>query len=277
MEVIKKINNNVALCIDGNGKELIAFGKGIGFPKMPYTLEDLSCIDRTFYSMKRDYIPLFMEADEEVLEVVSEIVDYARNHVHHDISDTLYYVLVDHLNFAISRYRKGEYVSIPFYFNFRYLFDEEADVGTWAIKRVNERFHMELSSNEESVIAMHIVECEEHEEHGRLLQSDFLVEKITEIVERDMKLHINRDGFNYQRFVTHLQFLFKRVSRSEMISSENLKMYEDMNERFPDISHCVNDIHDYLESFYHKSIDEEEKLYLMLHINRLCSREDCNQ
>lgn len=29
MLAIKKINNNVAVCKDGNGCELIAFGKGI--------------------------------------------------------------------------------------------------------------------------------------------------------------------------------------------------------------------------------------------------------
>ncbi len=33
MKVIKKINNNVALCVDNHKKELIAFGKGIGFPR----------------------------------------------------------------------------------------------------------------------------------------------------------------------------------------------------------------------------------------------------
>lgn len=32
MKAIKKINNNVAICVDSNNKELIAFGKGIGFP-----------------------------------------------------------------------------------------------------------------------------------------------------------------------------------------------------------------------------------------------------
>ena len=42
MKVIKKINNNVAVCIDNDGHELIAFGKGIGFPKIPYELTDLN-------------------------------------------------------------------------------------------------------------------------------------------------------------------------------------------------------------------------------------------
>ena len=33
MKVIKKINNNVALCIDQGGKELIALGKGMKISK----------------------------------------------------------------------------------------------------------------------------------------------------------------------------------------------------------------------------------------------------
>ena len=44
MKVIKKINNNVAICLDNNGKELIAFGNGIGFPKVPYEIHYLNKI-----------------------------------------------------------------------------------------------------------------------------------------------------------------------------------------------------------------------------------------
>ena len=51
MRVIKKLNNNFAICVDGEGKELIAAGKGIGFPKTPYELEDLNLITRTFYDI----------------------------------------------------------------------------------------------------------------------------------------------------------------------------------------------------------------------------------
>lgn len=48
MEVYKKINNNVALARDAKGRELVVFGKGIGFVSMPYELTNLSCIQRTF-------------------------------------------------------------------------------------------------------------------------------------------------------------------------------------------------------------------------------------
>ena len=50
MKVIRKINNNVAIGKDDNGHEVILFGKGIGFPAIPYTLTDLSKIDRTYYN-----------------------------------------------------------------------------------------------------------------------------------------------------------------------------------------------------------------------------------
>ena len=36
MKVVKCINNNVAICLDDDNNELVAFGKGIGFKKPPF-------------------------------------------------------------------------------------------------------------------------------------------------------------------------------------------------------------------------------------------------
>lgn len=51
MLVLKKINNNVALARDAKDRELVVFGKGVGFPAMPYELTDMSRVQRTFYVM----------------------------------------------------------------------------------------------------------------------------------------------------------------------------------------------------------------------------------
>ena len=67
MKVIKKINNNVAICLDNNNNELIAFGKGIGFQKVPYELTDISKIERTYYGVNSSYISLINEIPEEYL------------------------------------------------------------------------------------------------------------------------------------------------------------------------------------------------------------------
>ena len=75
MKAIKKINNNVALAVDGNGKELIAMGKGIGFPEMPYEITDLNSITKTFYSIDNTLIGLFSEISEEIFDVSFSIVE----------------------------------------------------------------------------------------------------------------------------------------------------------------------------------------------------------
>ena len=74
MKVVKKINNNVALALDGNGKELVAMGKGIGFPEMPYEVTDLSSITKTFYSIDDSLIGLFSEISEEIFDVSFSIL-----------------------------------------------------------------------------------------------------------------------------------------------------------------------------------------------------------
>lgn len=38
MKVVKCINNNVAICLDDDNNELVAFGKGIGFKKPPHII-----------------------------------------------------------------------------------------------------------------------------------------------------------------------------------------------------------------------------------------------
>ena len=48
MQALRRINNNVVLCRDSSGRELIAMGKGIGFGTFPRELA-LSEIERTFY------------------------------------------------------------------------------------------------------------------------------------------------------------------------------------------------------------------------------------
>lgn len=72
MIVLKKINNNVAVCKDSNQRELIAFGKGIGFPPTPYELTDLKKIDRTFYNVSEQYISLLNDIPYEVIRFTAE-------------------------------------------------------------------------------------------------------------------------------------------------------------------------------------------------------------
>ena len=106
MIVVKKINNNVAICLDNNNNELIAFGKGIGFPATPYELCDLSKVQRTFYGVNSLYFNFINEIPENIFEISVKIVDYSKTKIKNEVNSNIVFTLADHINFAIQRYEK---------------------------------------------------------------------------------------------------------------------------------------------------------------------------
>ena len=113
VQVVKKLNNNFVLCEDEEGVTFIAYGKGIGFPKTPYELTDLSLIDRRFYDVDQRYLALFNELPEKVLHFTVKLVDIARNELDYELNPNVVLTLADHIHFCIQRVRQKIYVQMP--------------------------------------------------------------------------------------------------------------------------------------------------------------------
>jgi len=58
----------------------------------------------------------------------------------------------------------------------------------------------------------------------------------------------------------------------QLIESENQTIFEELKKSYPDSYACSLKIADYLNRELHKQINDEEILYLVIHINRLISR-----
>ena len=58
-----------------------------------------------------------------------------------------------------------------------------------------------------------------------------------------------------------------------LIESDNSKLYQTTKKEYPSICECVKHINKYLVKTVNIDLTEEEQLYLILHINRMCSRE----
>lgn len=278
MKVIKKINNNVAVCMDNNNHELIAFGKGIGFPAMPYELEDLSKIDRTYYGVNENRLNLLNQIPEDVFEMSAKIVDYANGIIENELNPNIVFTLADHINFALERYKKGLAIKIPFSYDIQYLYETEMNIGEKAVKYINRKKKTVLSKDEAISIALHFVNAENMEikKSGKIDESS-IIDDITEIIEKKFEFSIDKDGFNYSRFVSHMQYLLKRQESNISVESDNEKIFMMLKEEYHSTYECVLDIGEYIERELGWKLNNEELLYLILHINRLCSREDCNQ
>ena len=264
MKVIKNINNNVAICVDDNGHEVVAMGKGIGFSKPPYEV-DLSKIDRTYYSLDSHYVTLLSEIPEEVIDVTLEIVEKGSDYLGVNLSRTFWFSLCDHINFAIERVSQG--------IEPQNLYEKEMLLGKWAINHIEKRLSIQLPLSEVSGIALHFINAEQMTTIGT--QKDEIthfIDDITEIVESEMNIIIDRNDFNYSRFVTHLKYLLKRSTRLNETNSENVKLYDEVYEKFPELRKTIEKIKLYILAELNIEPSKEELLYLVIHINRFCTR-----
>lgn len=278
MIVQKKINNNVAICTDGNQRELIAFGKGIGFPETPYELKDLRKIERTFYDVNEQYISLLNDIPYDLIQFTAQMILEVQDKLSYDTNANLALTLADHIAFAIERAQKGIYVRMPSIYELEISYPVEIEIAKEFVTAIKKNFHVNLPKNEVQGIAMHLINArgdsvlhektsyyEEHYEE--------ILQQTTALIEQSFNIRVQKDTFNYARFATHIQYLLKRVYEQNYIESSNVQLYEKLREEFQDISVCVDRICEYYEQSWSLKLSQEEKLYLIMHVNRVCSKE----
>ena len=278
MKAIKKINNNVAICIDGNGKELIAFGKGIGFPAMPYRITDLSKINRTFYNIDSKYISMINDIPVDIIEFSAKIIDRANSILNYELNANAVLTLADHIAFSIERAKKNIQVRMPLSYEVAQTYPLEMEIAEGALKEIKVRFQIQLRPDEAAGIAMNLVNARlthkiENETIFAKVDQKEILEDVTKIIEKELKIKVNRKTFNYARYATHMEYLLKRLNDQKKINTDNLVMYASLRDEFQQISNCVDKISSYLDKIFHRRLFEEEKLYLILHVNRICAKE----
>ena len=276
MIVVKNINNNVALCLDSKGQEVVVFGKGVGFLKPPSEVP-LSKIQRTFYDLNHKFLPLLDDIPLDVIDFTSRQVARIRGKLPYETNANLIMTLADHLAFAMTRAKRGIYTPMPSIYEMEQNYPVEVEIGRQIVSAMEQEFHVKLPKGEVQGVAMHFINASlGSPSSGQLTaeeEYETILERMTQIVEYALQVTIRRDTFNYARFATHVQYLLKRVQAESSIDSDNLQVYASIRDEYKDVSACVDQIHEYLQRNWSIDLSEEEKLYLIMHINRVISQE----
>lgn len=274
MQVIKKINNNVAICLDRNQDELVAFGKGIGFPKMPYELTDLSKIRMTFYRIDSHNFQLIKEIPEDILEVSADIVQKAQSVLKRDLNQNVMFSLADHINFAIERSKKRISLNYPFSYDIRSFYPQEYQIGELALKLVKDKLGVQLPQEEKVAIAMHFINSQVV---TTLQLSDASFNSIVELaikeIESCFSLTIDRNAFIYNRFVTHLRYFLKRLESNQQIDDGSSKLIRSsFKQNYPQVYQCTVDIVSQIDQRLSTVSTDDEVFYLMIYVQRMISQ-----
>ena len=247
-------------------------GKGVGFGDIPRDLA-LSEVERTFYDLDEGGINVMSDLPAEVVMFAAKIIDIAKNELSYELSPNAVLLLADHLSFALERVRKNIRVKMPLAFDVQQMYPVEYRLGKYAVDRARKEFGVGLANDEAVGIAMNLINAKKTPVNRPETDFSDMLEEVTEIVENHFHIMVDRESFNFSRYATHIQYLFQRVQQKTAIDTDNLRMYKDLREEFPDIAQCVEVIADHIRETWGSELSEEEKLYLILHVNRIIAKE----
>ena len=278
MVTIKKVyNNNVILAFENSSKkEVILTGCGIGFGKKPNDTVDDSKIDKKFVIQDNNFESkvnkLASEIPEEVFAVSSAIIEYAEKNLNTILDEYIYISLTDHIYFALKRYKENLPIKNELLYELRRIHKKEYEIGKWAIEYINKTFNVNFLIDEAGFIAMHIINANYRESTNKSCLIMNIINQILDIIKNYYSIEFIEDEINFDRLLTHLKFFAKRlIDKTESIDTNNNGLLEIVKVQYKESYDCVKQIKSFIEENYTYKVNDDEVLYLILHINRVIS------
>lgn len=273
VQIIKQINNNAALARDGCGNEIVVLGRGIGFPSMPYELTDLSKIERSFYDVDIRYVDMIKGLPQAILFASADIVEQAEINLDCELNPNLPFTLADHLNFAIERKDNGIDITIPLAYDVQHLYPREYELGLMALDVIQDYTKIRLPDSEAVSVALHLIngENEVGDMHSVMLTLK-IISDVKAIVEQELHIKLEEESYHYSRFTMHLRYLIQRLASGRQVNDTGFSMLRTMAREHPDIYLYAQKIAEYFRKTWDWQCDQEEILYLMLHISRIIEK-----
>lgn len=274
--IIKRILTNNAVVIDDeNQQEKIVCGKGIAFKKRPGMEIDEISINQTFilegggeYSR---FEQLLKDVPLEYLELSSEIINMAKLEFAKKFKDNVIITLSDHLYVAIKRCREGMTISNPLLWDIKNFYEIEYDIGLRALELIKNKFNIQLPDDEAGFIALHIVNVELDEDNmDHIFQVTKVIQEIMTIVKYHFHAEFDTSNVYYYRFITHLKFFALRLLKDNQFNEdEENELLDVVKDKYCTSYECVLKIKDFLEKKYNYTLQEDEIVYLTIHVHRV--------
>lgn len=276
--IIKKIlNNNVVFTTNNQKEEIIVMGKGLAYGKKTGDVIDVSKINKTFeMSLKpgqKKMINMLKDIPIEYMEISDCVIQKAKQDL--KIDDSLYITLTDHIHTSIERYKEGIPLKNHMLFEIKHFYPKEFELGMLTLKLIGEKYGILMKEDEAAFLALHIVSSEVGKNITDVYEMTSFILEVTNIVKDYFQVEFEEQSLSYHRFVTHLKFFGIRVfNQTNQIVNESLNndLLDIMKEKYVEPYLCVSKIQSYIEKIYHYDLNDEEILFLTIHVAKIISK-----
>lgn len=275
MVTIKKVlNSSVILVKDDANHEFILLGSGIGYAKKAGQKVEESIDNQLFVPIEDSKVKHFYELLNsipiEILQLTQEIIIEAKMVLNSNFNTNLYFVLADHLNFAIERLQKNIAITNRVFWEIKNYYPKEFEVGLLGIKKVKEKLNIILPEEEAANIAFHFANAmAENNDSYDSIKYAKVIGEIVNIVLYSFNRSFDKESIHYIRFITHIKFFVERYFTGKMLKNTDSILYSQMNSAYPKEMAIARKINSFLENKYEMKLTNEELAFLVVHLNRI--------
>lgn len=272
MKIVRIYNNNIIAAKDGT-KEVILTGNGIGFQKKANDEVDEQKIDKkyTFEDAQRTQINQLLNRTPILyFQIAEAIARRATQTLNIQLSNQILISLTDHLWYAVERKKRDVQMPNLMLTEIKTLYKDEFKVGLWALKLIEANTHIKLGEHEASYITTHIVNANLGNSSSNATKILRFVKDIQTIIENTFHLSFDENGLDFSRLQTHLKFLAQHIFLNQQKEPMDLnQLYSLLINNHEKMERCINNIYEIVKMNYRYELTQDEKVYLMIHINKI--------
>ncbi len=272
MKIKQIINNNTVISENESGKEIVIFGKGIGFNGKKGMDIDESAVEKVFVMSdelkKEEFSKLLDEIPYDVVAFGIKATDYIIACSTKPISRRIMVPRTDHIYTTLERYHNNTKFENELYWNIRYLYPDEYHIAVDVLDMLNSDFNVDIDVKEAALITLHIVNAVLDIDIKDTYRATDIIDISVRTVEEYFNVELKED-VNYIRFITHLQFFAKRMISDAELEEEDIEINKYINLKYANEYKCAQEIGRKIEEKYKYRVDKNELTYLTIHIARL--------
>lgn len=272
MVISKILNNNAVIVHEKDGTEKILLGCGLAFGQKVGSLVDAEKIQKEFV-LKDEVSSRFQQFIKDIpIEHVllsEKIIARAKELSTKQFDDSIYITLTDHIDGALERAKSGTTVTNPLTSAIMSFYPNEYAYGLEAVRIIKEDNGIELPKDEVAFITMHFVTAQLGENTPEFKSVIGFVMDVSNKVREAMQKPVNEESTSWQRFLTHLAFFAQRIMTGKEQTSKEALLFDSVTQAYPKAYDEVKKLCDFIETTYGFKIENDERTYLTIHVNRL--------
>lgn len=274
MRAKRVYNNNVVLAKNQQEEEVILIGRGLAYGLKKGDIVDEKLIEKKF-ELKKPVHHKFKELIQDIsvddILICEEVISYIKNHSKKELDDSIYVTLTDHIVNMADRIRKGIDFDSTILLNVKIMYKDEYQLALEALDILRKKLDLRIADTEANFITLHIINAEMHSNMMQMYEITNIIDEIIVIVNNSFDIK-TKDNYAYDRFITHCRFFVQRVVNKEHLETDSSaydKMLPVIKDQYAKQNICVGKIADFIEKKYSYRVEDDEKMYILLHLVRL--------